>query len=511
MKRIEELEELIRHHKALYYQGRPEIPDHQYDQLEEELKKLSPKHPVLEIVGTTTSNSQKIKHDSKMLSLNKTYKVKELLDWFEEHDAVSMNKIDGVSCSLVYEDGLLSLAKTRGDGSHGENITPKVIWIKSIPSQISIKEKIEVRGELYCTEEDFFHLSDEMVATGLDRPVSQRNIVAGLVGRKENLEFSRYISFKAFDLITAGKLYNSEVEKFKVLTKNSFLTPEITLHKSGKKLESGVEKIIEETKLFMSEGDYQIDGIVFSFNELELHDRLGNTAHHPRSKMAFKFQGESKKTKIKKIIWSVSRNGILTPVGDIEPVTLSGAKISRVTLHNYGLVKQYSLKIGDEIEIIRSGEVIPKFLSVVNPSDNKFEIPKICPECQSKVEIADIRLYCSNQKCPARVKETILNFIQKIGMDDLSSKRLNEMISQGLVSDIPDLYKLKKAQLMELDKVKDKLADKLMSTIDKSKEADITTFLSALGIQGGAYNKCEKVVMAGFNTIPKLQELSIEK
>lgn len=506
MNRISELEELIRHHKALYYQGRPDIDDNKYDKLEEELKKLDPDNNALSIVGSTNISGVKVKHDSKMLSLNKTYKEDDLKTWIGDEEVVSTLKIDGVSCSLVYENGKLLVGKTRGDGSHGEDITPKVSWIKNIPATVSKKNRIEVRGEIYCTEEDFFHLSEEMVSIELEKPTSQRNIVAGLIGRKENIELCRYITFKAFDLISENP-EKTEMEKSHSLKKMGFDIPVVILHKGFKR----VQERLNEAKVFMAEGDYQIDGIVFSYNKLSLHNELGETAHHPRYKMAFKYQGISKETKIEKIIWSISRNGILTPVANVEPVELSGAKISRVTLHNFGLVRQYNLKEGDLIEIVRSGEVIPKFLSVIKPSDNKFTIPVNCPSCDSKVVEEDIRLFCSNKNCPGKLKESILNFIQKIGIDDLSSKRLDEMIKAGFIKEIPDLYKLKREKLLTLDKVKDKLADKLLGAIEKSKSVDLITFLSSLGIHGGAYNKCEKVVHAGFNSIEKILSLTEEE
>jgi DNA ligase (NAD+) len=238
---------------------------------------------------------------------------------------------------------------------------------------------------------------------------------------------------------------------------------------------------------------------------------MGSTSHHPRFKMAFKFQGVSKITKIDSIAWQVSRNGILTPIAEVTPVELSGAMISRVTLHNYGVMAQNKLKAGDEIEIIRSGEVIPKFLSVKKDSGNEYEIPKTCPSCDTKVKEVEIRLLCPNLACPARVKESILNYIQKIGIDDLSSKRLDELIRVGLVKTISDIYKIKKEELLELDKVKDKLATKLISSIEKSKEVDLVTFLSSLGISGGAYNKCEKVVLAGHDSLEKIRALTTEK
>jgi len=506
MSRIQKLEAEIIKHKALYYQGRPEISDSDYDSLEEELRKLDPNNPTLQIVGSTTSASDKIKHDKKMLSLEKTYVLDDLVSWMGKEEILSTMKLDGISCSLIYQDGELALAKTRGDGTYGENITKKVMWISNVPKFIKNKYKVEVRGELYCDEESFFKLSNEMTSIGLEKPTSQRNIVAGLMGRKDNLELCRYIKFMAFDYISDEPL-KFEEDKFKHLSKHEFLIPDYEIHKT----KSSLEDVVERARNFMTEGDYQIDGLVFTYNKMSIHDELGETSHHPRYKLAFKFQGESKTTTLNEIIWSVSRNGILTPVGDVEPVELSGAMISRVTLHNYGMVAANNLKAGDVIEIIRSGEVIPKFLSVVKSSKNKFEIPDHCPSCDSKVEIRDIRIFCKNDYCPGKNKEIILNFIQKIGIEDLSGKRLDELIKAKMVKTIPDLYRLEASDLMKLDKVKDKLSQKLIESIQKTKSVDLITFLSALGITGGAFNKCEKVVRSGYDSIAKIKNLSLEQ
>lgn len=506
MSRIQKLESEIIKHKALYYQGRPEITDSEFDKLEEELRRLDPKNPTLQIVGTTTSASDKIKHDKKMLSLEKTYVLEDLLSWKGAEDILSTMKLDGISCSLIYQDGELALAKTRGDGSYGENITKKVMWISNVPKFINQKNKVEIRGELFCDEKSFFDLAKEMTEVGLEKPSSQRNIVAGLMGRKDNLELCRHIKFMAFDYLSDERL-KAEIEKFNSLTDFGFLIPEVEVHSSI----DSVKETIDKARDFMSEGDYQIDGVVFTYNKVALHEEMGETSHHPRYKMAFKFAGESKTTAIKEIIWSVSRNGILTPVADVEPVELSGAMISRVTLHNYGMVAANNLKSGDVIEIIRSGEVIPKFLSVVQPSNNKFVIPERCTSCDSKVEIVDIRIFCKNENCTGKNLEIILNFIQKIGIEDLSGKRLEELIKAKLVKTIPDLYRLEASDLMKIDKVKEKLSNKLIESIQKTKTIDLITFLSALGISGGAYNKCEKVVRAGFDSIKKIEQLSIEQ
>jgi DNA ligase (NAD+) len=508
MSKKKELESQIIKHKALYYQGKPEIPDIEYDKLEEKLRKIAPDSYALTLVGSAVKDSIKIKHETKMLSLNKTYDLNDLISWIDNKEVLVTQKIDGVSCSLIYSGGSLKLAKTRGDGSFGENITSKINWMDVIPKEIISREDVEVRGELFCTEEMFFKLSQEMIDIGLDRPSSQRNIVAGLMGRKDHQELSRYLSFMAFEVVTKKDEFETEEQKIQWLKTNKFETPDFEITKNKSK----IEKVIEATKDFMINGAYQIDGLVITYNQVAQHRELGYTSHHPRYRIAFKFAGEAKITSIKEIEWSVSRNGILTPVAIVDPVELSGAMISRVTLHNYGVVKQFSLKAGDKIEIIRSGEVIPKFLSVVESQKGEPQIPQRgCEQCVIPPEIRDIRLVCVNQYCPIKEREGILNYIQKIGIDDLSSKRLEEMMKQSLIKNVPDLYKITKEDLLTLEKVKDTLASKLIKNIEKSKKSEFAVFLGALGINGGALNKCEKIVAAGYDTIEKVLALTVEK
>jgi DNA ligase (NAD+) len=505
--RIQELERLILHHKELYYRGKAEISDEAYDKLEDELKNIDKENPVLKLVGhMQVDNNLKIAHQKKMLSLDKTYDEKALIKWIGKEDVISVLKIDGSSCSLIYKDGHLAMAKTRGDGSFGENITKKAMFIPDIPKAIPNQEEIEVRGEIYCTEMNFFQISKEMEKIGLEKPSSQRNIVAGLLGRKENIHLASYLSFKAFDLISDEK-YKKEHEKLDQLQLNGFVMPEYEIHKNKK----DVEKKIQEAKEFMVKGDYLIDGLVFVYDDLKLHAELGETSHHPRYKIAFKFAGDTKTTTINSIEWGVSRNGVLTPVALVEPVELSGAMIGRVTLHNFGMVQNFELKAGDKIEIIRSGEVIPKFLGIVEKSKGQFTYPKNCPSCSSKLTMQDIWLYCENEKCAAKVKEGILNYIQKAGIEDVSDKRLDEMMGKGLVEDIPDLYRLKVDDFLLLEKVKDKLATKMFENIQKTKDQTLAQFISAIGVEGVSVAKSEKIIAQGYNTLEKILSLDLEK
>lgn len=505
--RIQELEKILLHHKELYYQGRAVISDEEYDKLEEELKRLDSENPVLKIVGFKQSETtNKVEHQKRMLSLDKTYEENDLKKWIGNEQAVSIFKIDGSSCSLIYEKGHLVMAKTRGDGKFGENITKKAIYISDIPKFIEGHKNIEIRGEVYCIEKNFFILSKEMQELGLETPTSQRNIVAGLLGRKENIQLSRHLSFQAFDIISDDK-FDKEHQKLEWLKNNGFMTPDYVVHNGTKNLKAR----IEEAKEFMESGDYLIDGLVFVYDTLKLHEELGETNHHPRYKIAFKFAGETKVAKINHIEWGVSRNGTLTPVAIIEPTELSGARISRVTLHNFGLVQNFKLKAGDKIEIIRSGEVIPKFLSVAERSLEDFVYPKECPSCGTSLKIDDIWLYCDNELCPSKIKEEILNYIFKSGIEEISDKRLDEMIRKGLVENIPDLYRLREEDFLLLDKVKDKLAAKMFENINKSKEQTLSQFISAIGVEGVSVAKSEKIISQGYNSLDKIMGLTIEE
>jgi DNA ligase (NAD+) len=502
--KIQELEEKILFHKDLYYKGEAQISDNEFDLLEEQLRVLDPENQVLKKIGSFIPG-KKIKHQKKMLSLDKSYDIDKLLKWRGSEDVVSSFKIDGSSCSLVFEDGNLRIAKTRGDGIYGEDILEKVQYISSIPKAINTKLKIEVRGEIYCTEENFLKIKQEMEGQGLDVPSSQRNVVAGLLNRKENFHYSQFLSFQAFELISEEKI-SLETKKFELLKKYQFTTPHVSLCENDQSVE---EQLVIASE-FIDSGDYLIDGLVFTFNDVSMHERLGETSHHPRYKMAFKFQGEKKKTAIQSISWQVSRNGVLTPVALVEPVFLSQAKVSKVTLHNFGMVKINNLKIGDQIEIIRSGEVIPKFLRVVCASVHEFRVPDKCPSCNEKVFEEDIRLLCKNINCPARKVEEVRHFVSVIGIDDLSSKRIEMLFELNLINGIVDLYKLTEQDLLQLEKFQEKLSAKIISNIANSKDTSLTLFLSALGISGMGANKIEKLIKAGFSSLSKIREVCLE-
>lgn len=507
--RVADLAEAILRHKKLYYAGKPEISDQAFDKLEDELRRLAPEHPVLNVVGGgVAEGSEKVTHDLPMLSLQKTYTAPELYRWADAHEVVGTVKVDGVSMSLIYDDGRLVMAKTRGNGYVGENVTSKIRWVPGIASTVNTKGRVEIRGEVYCTEENFIRISDTMESLGLDRPVSPRNIVAGQLGRKTHIDLARYFRFFAFSVVDYANAlgFKTEMDGFSWLAANSFSLPFPKLLKGT----GQIDAYLEEVKDLIEADEFPIDGAVFGYNSLAMHDELGNTAHHPRYKMSFKWQGETAESVIRSVFWSPSRLGVITPVAVIEPVSLSGAQITNITLHNAAHVKAYNLKPGDRIEIVRSGEVIPKFLQVVKAAEGEFVWPARCPACETTLEYDGVRLKCHNATgCPAQQIGAILNWIRCAEIDDLSEKRLVPLIDKGLVKTMADLYRLKLDDFYVIPQTKEKMATKLHNNILKSRTLPLASFLNGLGIEGAGLTTWEKLLEV-FPTLEALQKARVE-
>jgi DNA ligase (NAD+) len=509
-KKISILADEILRHKELYYQGHPEINDQDYDQLEDSLRGISPNHPVLSFVGSTKiDTTEKVQHRRSMLSLDKTYAVKDLFSWGDDRDLVGTLKVDGNSISLIYQKGKLVLAKTRGNGRMGEDVTKKIQWVSDIPRQLPEAIDCEVRGELYCRRSQFFRLSEQMEQNHLERPTSPRNIVAGVLGRRSHIEDARFFNFFAFDFLPDGEpplLFESETSKMDKLELSGFTVPEHCLLNSNEQINDFLVRV----EKLMNEDEIQLDGAVFTLDQIALHAELGDTAHHPRYKMAFKWQGQTAKALIKDIQWATSRLGAVTPVAVIDPVFLSGASISNITLHNAALVRTYDLKVGDQIEIVRSGEVIPKFLRVVRDGQGALRWPEHCPSCHAGLEFDEVRLKCPNtSSCPAQIIRSILNWIKCAEIDDLSDKRLEIMIERKLVNDIPSLYAVTMEQLLTLPQTKDKLAGKIFNNIQKSKKLTLAQFLTGLGIEGTGSTSWEKL-LENFDGLEALQTATVE-
>ncbi|MBP6216957.1 MAG: NAD-dependent DNA ligase LigA [Oligoflexales bacterium] len=534
--KIADLAEKILTYKRAYYSGQALISDFEYDKLEEELLDLDPSHPVLLQVGSPVKNKSsnaiekenlaKVPHHPPMLSLAKTYSLEDLCEWSKEAPLLASIKVDGVSVAIVYEKGQLILAKTRGDGFFGEEVTKKIRWIKKgLPSSLFFKNKefkekwsdiflnkVEIRGELYCSQDSFFKLALEMDSLSLEKPSNPRNIVAGVLGRKHYEELSRFFGFLAFDLHFENleeNIFSAEFEKASVLEDLGFETPRFQITTG----QDQIQDYIEMVKEWVEEDELGIDGVVFSYNDLALHQKLGSTAHHPRYKLSFKWQGETKVSTIQTLKWNTSRLGIVTPVAVIDPVSLSGAMISNVTLHNAAYVKIFNLKSKDKIEIVRSGEVIPKFLRVIESSTERVgeDIPSVCPSCSSPLVYDSVRLLCPNKKsCPAQVLGSILNWIRCVEIDDLSEKRVQYLLDLKLISHSSDLYRLQRADFLMLPATKDKMALKLLDNIQKRKSLPLSRFLNGLGIQGVGKTLWRDLLLV-FPTLDALKQASVDQ
>ncbi len=528
---IAELEREVRRHNRLYFiEHKPEISDAEFDRLVEELRRRKPDSKVLGEIGSDVAGRfTKVRHDVAMLSLDKAYDLKTMDSWAEKFEGgiIVSPKIDGCAMSIRYDgEGKLSQAATRGSGSVGEDVTANVGFIKDIPQKIRLKN-VEVRGEAYMRLSVFARYKAAFA--------NPRNLAAGAIKQKDPKKTGEYnLSFWAYDLLGADA--KDEVTKRKLLKENGF--PVIESHLidksqiqemfesylrySSSEFAKGerVEKQIDGSRLrppkadsarTISFPDYEMDGVVYKANLVSEQERLGVTAHHPRYGIAYKFQGDSGVTTLKDVEWSVARTGVITPVGIVEPVELSGAMVGRVSLHNVGLMKKLGLSRGAKVMMTRRGGVIPKLESVVEPGRGKIKEPSKCPSCGAKVELRDDFLYCTNAKecVQAKVGE-LKHFVQTVEIDGFGDVLLEKIYEEGLVTDVSEFYELRAEDLLALERMGDVLADKLVRNIAARRDLPLDVFLRSLGIRElGKHSS--KILAMEHGTLERVRETTKEK
>lgn len=484
-KRIAELERLIIHHKQKYYRGETEISDEEYDAFEDELRKLDPHNYVLQVVGYEVTE-QKVRHDRPMLSLDKTREPTEAVDWMAGDPCVISDKLDGSSASVIFAGGVFSLAKTRGDGVFGENITPYFAHIRAPKLLLSDAwrgKNVEIRGEVCITRDDFEKLAGEMKRRGLGRPSSIRNIVAGLLHRKDNLDLCRYLEYFAYEVFCDELDIPTEMDKFRLLTEEGFGVPRYRRITTGDEL---FESIAEYSARTADGGyDYLTDGLVLSVDDVRAQIDRGFTAHHPKGKLAFKFKSGVATTTVRDIEVNLGRTGRLTFVGIVDPVKLSHATVRRVTLNNVKYIRDHRINVGAVIEITRSGEVIPKHERTLEPAGD-YPFPERCPVCETQLKPSDteVDLVCPNELCPAKRKNRVAHWIAMVGIDNIGDETLAKLFEKELVEGIEDLYDLDWRRLSELDKLAEKSARKIVENIQNNKKVPLENFLAGLGIDG---------------------------
>lgn len=507
---IKDLRDQIRYHEHRYYVlDDPEISDSEFDQLMRRLVDLERAHPELvtadspteRVGGEPAKEFPTVRHSTPMLSLDNTYSVDELrefdrrvhqLSGREKVEYVAELKLDGLSLALTYENGVLVRGVTRGDGSQGEDVTPNVKTIRSVPLRISAKAEarlssFEVRGEVIMPRKAFEKLNAEREAAGEPKFANPRNSASGtlrlldarVVGSRRLDMFHYYL------LAGAGPQFNTQAETLEALSSFGFkVNPHWKLCKSFDELLAYLEEWEKRRETL----DYETDGVVVKTNDTRLWSELGRTAKSPRWAIAYKYPARQATTVVKAIRAQVGRTGILTPVADLEPVSIGGVTVSHSTLHNMDEISRLGLRIGDTVLIQRAGEVIPQVVKVVKHANDgrEFEMPSTCPACGSRVMRAEgeVAWRCVNAACPAQLKESLLHFAGRRAMDidGLGEALVDQLTSRGLVKDAADLYTLTEEQLAPLERMGKKSAANLIGEIRKSREAPLERVIFAIGI-----------------------------
>ncbi len=507
-KRIEELRDLIHYHNYRYYVlDEPEISDAEYDRLFKELEDLEAKYP--EFI-TPDSPTQRIgakpleefgtyEHSIPMLSLNSVTEEHEVWEFDErvrralgeeEIEYVVEPKIDGLAMEIVYRDGVLVVGSTRGDGRVGEDVTQNIKTIKSIPLRL-MKERLpllEVRGEVYMPVSKFKELNKELGRRGERMFANPRNAAAGSVRQLDpRVTASRPLDFFAYGVgRVEGREFRTQWEILNYLKEVGFrVSPLVRLFRK-------IREVIEyhdELEKIRAELDYEIDGVVVKVNSIEQQNRLGTISRSPRWAIAYKFAPREEFTKVKDIVVQVGRTGALTPVAVLEPVQIGGVTVSRATLHNEEELKRKDVRIGDTVVVERAGDVIPEIVSVVKSkrtgAEKEFKMPDRCPVCGAEVLKDGPIRRCIGVACPAQLKERIKHFASQRAMDieGLGGKVIEQLVDRKMVSDPADIYFLTKRDLLKLDRMGEKLAQKILDAIDKSKQTTFERLIYALGIR----------------------------
>jgi DNA ligase (NAD+) len=504
--KIESLRDQLRYHEQRYYDDdAPEISDAEYDALMRELKALEAEHPELvtsdspsqRVGGKPRGGFVKVAHSSPMLSLDNALGEAELRDFDrrvrsllgdEKFRYVAELKLDGLSLAVQYKNGAMSQAVTRGDGVIGEEVTENAKTIRSIPLRLKKSHAgYEVRGEVVLTRRAFEKANLQREAEGLPPFANPRNAAAGSLRVLDpSITASRSLEFFSYFLFAEGKpAFGSQWESLDKLDEFGFKV------NPRRKVCPDIDALVAFCNEWAEKREslpYEIDGVVAKIDSVEQQTRLGWTAKAPRWAIAYKFAAQQRETVVESIEVQVGRTGALTPVAHLKPVNVGGVTVSRATLHNEDEIARLNLEIGDSVLIERSGDVIPKVVRVVKEGEHrhKFRMPHQCPVCGREVVRVEgeAASRCINTNCPARLKESLLHFSARgvMDIDGLGEALVNQLVDQGLVKNITDLYRITVEQLVDLERMGKKSAEKLKSNIDKSRKATLPRILNGLGI-----------------------------
>jgi DNA ligase (NAD+) len=532
---IEKLRRELERHNRLYYEGRPQISDYDFDQKIRRLQELEAQHPEhfdpnspsQRVGGAPIDEFKTVVHHPPMLSIDNVYSLDELREWDarvrrglgrEDIEYEAELKIDGVSIDLLYENGELTRGATRGDGVRGDDVTPNVRTVRALPLKIESRfKRLEVRGEIYLSKSDFARFNEQLEEAGEEALANPRNAAAGSLRQKDpKLAAQRRLSAFVYHLVGADDLrVESQWAAYALMQKLGLpLNPQRTLCRS---LED-VERFIEEWREQRHVLPFEIDGIVVKVNRREMQLELGATSKAPRWAAAFKYPPEAAQTIVRAVNLYVGRTGAVTPVAEFDPVRLGGTKVVNASLHNFDELARKDVRIGDTIVVEKGGDIIPKVVDVLRDKRphgaRRVVPPKKCPVCRQPLHRfeGEVAIRCINQGCPAIVLQSITHFGSRKAMDieGLGWQTVSALLESGLVTDYASLYQLTVEKVAALERKGEKSARTLIDNIEKSKTAELSRFIFAIGIRMVG-ERAAKLLAERFHTIDALMKATADE
>ncbi|MEK6554034.1 MAG: NAD-dependent DNA ligase LigA [Bdellovibrionota bacterium] len=538
VQRAEELRQIIRDHDYRYHVlDQPTITDREYDKLFSELQEIEAAHPEIITAESPTQRVgaepvgefEKAPHRKPMLSLQNSYNPEDITAFDERARKVleashteyyCEPKFDGLAVELIYENGQLTKALTRGDGEIGEVITHNMRTLKSIPLRLHTKKPptlLEVRGEALILKKDFAELNEQQQEAGLQTFANPRNAAAGSLRQLDpRITASRPIKFFAYGYgVIEGLSFKTQKEFVDQLKELGFLTAPIV--KITKDADEAVDYYLDIQKK-RHDLPYDIDGVVIKVNKISLQEQLGFVARSPRWASAAKFPPEQAQTVVENIVIQVGRTGALTPVAVMHPVRVGGVSVTHATLHNQEELDRKDVRVGDTVVVQRAGDVIPEIVSVVTDKrpkkSKKFEMPTACPACETPVEKleGEVVLRCLNPQCPAKVREALVHFVARRAMniDKVGEKIIDQLLNAKLVTRASDLYKLTIKDILSLERKAEKSAQNIIDSIEESKKPTLQRFIYAQGIRFVG-EETSRDLANHFKSIDKLLETNLDE
>ncbi len=520
----------MRHNELYYNEDAPQISDYEYDMLQRQLQEIEKAYPELldekspsaKIGGSALSRFEKVEHVVKMESLQDAFSKEEVEDFdrrvkeFElSPEYVVETKIDGLSVSLEYVNGVFTRGSTRGDGLIGENVTANLNTIANVPKIIkNAPAFLEVRGEVYMPHKEFLRVNAEQEILEKQQFKNPRNAAAGSLRQKDaSITAERGLDIFVFNVQQIeGKTLLNHSESLKYLSDLGFIvSPNFALCSNiGQALDE-----IERIKNSRGNLPYDIDGAVVKLNSFAQRDIMGSTAKSPRWAIAYKYPPEEKESELKAIEINVGRTGVLTPTAIFAPILLAGTTVSRAVLHNEDIINKLNVNVGDTIRVRKAGDIIPEVVQVTKKGSlqNSFQMPEYCPSCNAKVVRFEneAALRCTNPECPSQMLRNIIHFASRTAMDieGLGPSVVSQLVENEFIKNAADIYYVKKEQLLTLGKSVDLFADNLLNAIESSKQNNLDKLIFALGIRNiGA--KAASLLAKRFGTMQNLQNASAE-